>query len=118
MTREELATYDGRDGRPAYVAVNGTVYDFTDSELWRGGNHPDLPYAGTDPGAELFQAPPVPAAGGGEDLVAARVRRGGRGHRQHATNHWQAANLHRAQQLGVSGRVPERVGGAPEEEER
>ena len=61
MTRKELALCDGREGRAAYVAVNGTVYDFTDSELWREGNHQDLHYAGTDLGAELLQAPPVRA---------------------------------------------------------
>lgn len=35
MTREELTGYDGREGRPAYAAVNGKIYDFTGSKLWR-----------------------------------------------------------------------------------
>ena len=61
MTRKELALCDGREGRAAYVAVNGTVYDFTDSELWREGNHQDLHRAGTDLTAELMQAPHVRA---------------------------------------------------------
>lgn len=39
MTIEELSHYDGQDGRPAYVAVNGVIYDLTESRLWRGGVH-------------------------------------------------------------------------------
>ena len=61
MTRKELALCDGREGRAAYVAVNGTVYDFTDSELWQEGNHQGLHHAGADLGAELMQAPHVRA---------------------------------------------------------
>lgn len=61
MTREELATFDGRDGRPAYAAVNGTVYDFTDSELWQEGNHQGLHHAGADLSDELMKAPHVRA---------------------------------------------------------
>jgi len=39
MTLEELAYYDGQEGRPAFVAVDGTIYDLTNSRLWRGGTH-------------------------------------------------------------------------------
>lgn len=39
FTLEELATYNGRDGQPAYVAVNGVVYDLTNSPMWRNGSH-------------------------------------------------------------------------------
>ena len=39
FTLEELAEYDGLDGRPAYVAVDGLVYDFTELERWVGGEH-------------------------------------------------------------------------------
>jgi predicted heme/steroid binding protein len=39
FTLEELANYDGQDGRPAYVAVDGVVYDLTNSSAWRNGKH-------------------------------------------------------------------------------
>jgi predicted heme/steroid binding protein len=39
FTLEELAQYNGKDGAPAYVAVNGVVYNVTNNPLWAGGNH-------------------------------------------------------------------------------
>lgn len=39
FTLEELAEYNGEDGKKAYVAVDGIVYDVTDSAPWRGGKH-------------------------------------------------------------------------------
>ena len=39
FTLEELAQYNGKDGQPAYVAVNGVVYNVTDNPLWAGGSH-------------------------------------------------------------------------------
>lgn len=39
MTLEELAAFDGREGRPAYVAVDGFIYDVSGSPRWSGGSH-------------------------------------------------------------------------------
>lgn len=61
MTREELARYDGKEGRRAYVAVNGKIYDFTDSPLWRQGSHVKQHLAGTDLTEDLLKAPHVRA---------------------------------------------------------
>jgi predicted heme/steroid binding protein len=61
MTRAELAAHDGRDGRPAYVAVNGKVYDVTASPRWQEGRHPPDHQAGQDLTEELATAPHVRA---------------------------------------------------------
>lgn len=47
FTLEELAGFDGSDGRPAYVAVNGIIYDVSLEATWGGGTHFNL-YAGKD----------------------------------------------------------------------
>ncbi|MBU5454702.1 cytochrome b5 domain-containing protein [Caproiciproducens sp. MSJ-32] len=35
LSREELKIYDGEEGRPAYIVVDGIVYDVTESEEWK-----------------------------------------------------------------------------------
>ncbi|MGE5654286.1 MAG: cytochrome b5 domain-containing protein [Bacillota bacterium] len=47
FTAAELAEYDGSAGRPAYVAVNGVVYDMSTQATWGGGSHFGL-LAGSD----------------------------------------------------------------------
>ena len=39
LTLAELATYNGKDGQPAYIAVDGVVYDVTESDAWKNGKH-------------------------------------------------------------------------------
>ncbi|WP_108669120.1 cytochrome b5 domain-containing protein [Peribacillus acanthi] len=39
FTIQELSTYDGKNGRPAYVAVNGIVYDVTNNRAWAAATH-------------------------------------------------------------------------------
>ena len=39
FTIEQLANYDGKDGKPAYVAVDGTVYDVTNNRAWAAATH-------------------------------------------------------------------------------
>lgn len=39
FTLKELEFYDGTDGRLAYVAINGNVYDVTSEKLWINGIH-------------------------------------------------------------------------------
>ncbi|MCI1986368.1 MAG: cytochrome B5 [Lactobacillus sp.] len=39
FTLDELKQYDGQDGRAAYVAVDGVVYDVSHVDPWAGGKH-------------------------------------------------------------------------------
>lgn len=39
LTLEELAKYNGKNGERAYVAVDGVIYDVTDSRAWKNGDH-------------------------------------------------------------------------------
>jgi predicted heme/steroid binding protein len=52
ITRDELTRNDGSEGMPAYVAVNGTVYDMSQVIQWGGGTHFGL-YAGKDLSSEF-----------------------------------------------------------------
>jgi predicted heme/steroid binding protein/uncharacterized membrane protein len=57
ITHEQLLQFDGRDGRPAYIAYKGIVYDMTNSRLWKNGVHMVKHHAGTDLTEALSQAP-------------------------------------------------------------
>jgi len=57
FTIAELAGYDGKDGRAAYIAFKGRVYDATGSRLWKGGKHGVAHFAGTDLSDAIAHAP-------------------------------------------------------------
>jgi predicted heme/steroid binding protein len=57
FTAEELARYDGKNGQPAYVAYQGTVYDLSDSGMWADGEHEGMHFAGHDLTEEQQDAP-------------------------------------------------------------
>jgi len=52
--------FDGKNGRPAYIAFEGKVYDVSASFLWRGGAHLVLHQAGRDLTEDLQHAPHGP----------------------------------------------------------
>ncbi len=60
FTLEELAKYDGKNGNLAYVAVNGKVYDVTDSAFWADGDHLGSHQAGKELTEEMDIAPHGP----------------------------------------------------------
>lgn len=39
FTKDELQQYNGRNGNPAYVAINDKVYDVTHIPAWQDGRH-------------------------------------------------------------------------------
>ncbi len=54
---EELRAFDGREGRAAYIAFKGNVYDVTASRLWKDGSHLRKHSAGGDLTEILKTAP-------------------------------------------------------------
>jgi len=59
MNLKELSTYDGRNGRQAYVAVSGKIYNVSESRRWQEGAHEGAHQAGADLTEELKAAPHV-----------------------------------------------------------
>jgi len=57
FTLQELSEFDGRDGRPAYVAFDETVYDVSHSELWNEGSHFNQHMPGSDLTEQMGRAP-------------------------------------------------------------
>ena len=57
FTLDELKKYDGQNGNPAYVAVNGTVYDVTNARGWNNGKHQSGVTAGQDLTKMIGQSP-------------------------------------------------------------
>lgn len=39
LTVDQLKEYNGKDGKPAYISVDGVIYDVTEVEFWAGGEH-------------------------------------------------------------------------------
>ncbi len=57
FTIEELKEYNGKNGKPAYIAYKGKVYDVTDDYLWTDGEHQGEHSAGADLTEEMSLAP-------------------------------------------------------------
>ncbi|PEG97319.1 cytochrome B5 [Lactobacillus sp. UMNPBX9] len=56
FTLDELKNYDGKEGRKAYIAVDGVVYDVTNVAAWQGGTHHGN-NAGNDVSSRIVKAP-------------------------------------------------------------
>jgi len=57
FTHQQISFYDGREGKPAYVAVDGVVYDASGSNYWKNGTHENMHHAGRDLSSEINAAP-------------------------------------------------------------
>lgn len=57
MSEEELGFFDGSEGRKAYFAYQGKIYDVSNSGLWKNGEHMTRHKAGLDLTDILSQAP-------------------------------------------------------------
>jgi predicted heme/steroid binding protein/uncharacterized membrane protein len=56
----ELKSFNGKDGKPAYIAYMGKVYEVTQSGLWKNGHHMNRHNAGGDLTADIQAAPHTP----------------------------------------------------------
>jgi predicted heme/steroid binding protein len=56
VTKEELRKHDGNKA-PAWVAVDGIVYDVSKSFHWIHGKHQDRHWSGLELGASIKDAP-------------------------------------------------------------
>ena len=70
LTPEQLLPFDGQEGRPAYIAYKGMIYDISGSRLWKNGQHMMKHQAGTDLTETIKLAPH------GEDKVLAMTQVG------------------------------------------
>ena len=57
FTPEELSSFNGKDSRPVYIALQGKVYDVSQSPLWSKGLHMNRHPAGKDLAGEISAAP-------------------------------------------------------------
>jgi predicted heme/steroid binding protein len=57
FTANELAENNGRNGKPAFIAFEGKVYDVSESPLWLDGDHMGAHEAGKDLTIEMELAP-------------------------------------------------------------
>jgi predicted heme/steroid binding protein/uncharacterized membrane protein len=57
FSSEELSSFNGKDGRPVYIAFQGKVYDVSQSPLWSKGLHMNRHPAGRDLTGEISAAP-------------------------------------------------------------
>ena len=57
FTVEELKEYNGKNGKLAYIACKGKVYDVTDDYLWIEGEHQGEHFSGGDLTEEIALAP-------------------------------------------------------------
>lgn len=57
LTLQELSYYTGANGRPAWIAVYGKIYDVTNESAWKNGVHRGMQLGGKD-ASSVFDSSP------------------------------------------------------------
>jgi predicted heme/steroid binding protein len=57
IDKTKLTENNGKDGKPAYVAFNGKIYNVTESKMWKKGLHMNRHQAGQDLTEAIGAAP-------------------------------------------------------------
>ena len=57
FSESELKKFDGKEGRPAYVAIEGKIFDVSESRIWAEGRHMGLHSAGEELNNSIKNAP-------------------------------------------------------------
>jgi len=57
VKKDELTSFDGKEGKKSYVSYQGKIYDVTDSRLWKNGKHVNKHHAGMDLSEAMESAP-------------------------------------------------------------
>lgn len=57
LTLDELSKFDGKNGNPSYVAVDGIIYDVSEIAQWKDGEHQGRVTAGKDLSKEIESSP-------------------------------------------------------------
>ena len=57
LTHQQLQYFNGEYAAPAYIAVDGVIYDVSKSKHWKFGRHHVIHLAGRDLTEELKDAP-------------------------------------------------------------
>jgi len=60
LDKNQLSEHNGQDGKPAYVAFDGKIYDVTNSKMWKKGLHMNRHHAGQDLTEAIGAAPHGP----------------------------------------------------------
>ena len=67
FTKTELANFDGKNGKPAYVGYRGKVYDVSMSDQWENGDH-----VGHEAGMDLTESMDI--APHADDVLLSRMK--------------------------------------------
>jgi predicted heme/steroid binding protein/uncharacterized membrane protein len=60
LSTEELAEYNGKEGKPVYIAHEGKIYDVSGSNMWKTGTHMRRHHSGVDLTVDIGGAPHGP----------------------------------------------------------